>query len=140
MPNAGWLKVGLWLIRREDPHDLGVPQLFRVTKIEEEFIQLEGVEPGSASRVKIKYLHDFYQASRFFECDDCQREPGSPTLCTDCLHRRTQFLISGDARCELPRFCTRAYSEYPEVYLPMECPTPKRPTVIPNRYQRKWVI
>lgn len=119
MPNAGWLKIGLWLIRRGDPDDLGAPQLFRITKIVKEFIELEGVEPGSTGRTKITYLHDFYLAPSFFECDDCQRNPGSPTLCTDCHHRRTQFSISGNVSCELPRFCSSDYSDYPEAYLPM---------------------
>jgi len=142
MPNAGWLKVGLWLIHRDDPRDplKGTNELFRITKIVREFVELEGLNPGSTGRTKIEYLHQFYQAPSFFECDDCQRKPGSPTLCADCLHRRTQFSISGDVKCELPRFCSRAYLKYPEGYLPMECPTQKRPKVIPNRYHRKWVI
>lgn len=142
MPNAGWLKVGLWIIRREDPHDLVkvANHLVRVTKIVRGFIETEGLEPWSNGRTKIEYLHQFYQAPSFFECDDCQRKPGSPTLCADCLHRRTAFSISGNIKCELPRFCSRAFRNYSEVYLPMECPTPKRPRVRVSRYKRPWVI
>jgi hypothetical protein len=136
MKKPGWLKIGLWLIRREYPNDL-----FRVSKIVREFIELEGLQPGSSGRVKISYLHQSYLTPRFFECDDCRRKPGSPTLCENCIQRRYAFSMGGGTKCELPRFCSKTYLKYPEGYLPMECPTQDSSTrVTLSRYQRPWVI
>jgi hypothetical protein len=140
MPNVGWLKVGLWLIHKEDPHDLvkRINTLFRVTKIVHDFIELEGLEPESKDRIEIKYIHQFYQAPKFFVCDDCCRKPFNPILCKYCLQRRTAFPING--KCELPRFCTQVNLGYPEILLPMEFPTQERPKDILSRYKRPWVI
>jgi hypothetical protein len=142
MPNPGWLQIGLCLIRKEDPHDLvkGVTHLCRVVRIIHEFIELEGLEPGFEGRTKIDYLHQFYQAPGYFECDDCCRKPGIPTLCGDCLRRRNDFYTSGSTRCDLPRFCSRPYTKYSSGLLPMEFPIQERPKDIPSRYKRPWVI
>jgi hypothetical protein len=137
MVRPGWLQVGLHLRSKETPNDL-----FRVTKIVQEFVELEGINhpEDNKHRTKIDYLHAFYWASDYFECDDCRRKPGAPTLCSDCLRRREEFYSNGRLKCELPRFYSKPYNGYPTAFLPMGLPNGDVPVVRLSRYQRKWVV
>jgi hypothetical protein len=45
----------------------------------------------------------------FIECDECRVKPGSPTLCQDCLERRSAFYMTGT--CRPPRVCSPEVQE-----------------------------
>lgn len=135
MPNPGWLQVGLWLRGKSDPEGW-----FRVNKVFPYFVELNGPHPCTEPLLaKVEFIHSYYLSPRYFECDDCRRKPGIPTLCYDCLQRRQEFYASGEHHCELPRFCSTPFLEYNECWLPMDGPK-YIPLVRVPRYKRPWVV
>jgi hypothetical protein len=42
--------------------------------------------------------------SEYRECDECRIKSGAPTLCQDCLERRSEFHRTGS--CRPPRVCS----------------------------------
>lgn len=136
VPRPGWLKVGLWLLRVDDPK--GPP--VKITKIARGWVDLHDESGDIHCRVKLTHIQEFYFATAYFECDDCCRDTKSPTHCGPCLRRKCAFSISGNHHCELPHTCKRAFRAYPVSKLPMGPPKQGRSKVIPTRYERKWVI
>lgn len=135
MLNPGWLQVGLWLRSKSEPENW-----FRVNKVVPDLIELQGPYPSNTPHLaKVEYLHSYYLSPTYFECDDCRRKPGSPTLCSDCLKRRTEFSKGGNHYCEFPRFCAIPFLKYGECGLPMECPPYVHPVRL-SRYKRSWLI
>lgn len=136
MPNAGWLKVGLWLKDKSNPNNW-----FRLNKVIPDFVELRGPHPyPDLHLAKIEYLHAYYVAPTYFECDDCRKKPGAPTLCADCYQRRKEFYERGESYCRLPRFCSNPFLAYNACGLPMDGPKYVPPAVRLPRYQRKWII
>ena len=135
MLNPGWLQVGVWLRSKKYHEDW-----FVIHRVVPEIIELEGPYPKAEFiRAKVEYLHSYYLAPKYFECDDCKRKPGSPTLCADCLKRRKEFYDSGEHHCELPRFCSNPFLRYDDCWLPMEGPK-YTPPIRVSRYRRSWLI
>jgi len=135
MPMPGWMRVGLWLRDKEEPD-----KLYQVTEIKGKFVWSKEKDPGTGERrTRYDYIHSVFLATNFYECDDCRRKPGSPTLCQDCLERRIELSRKKPNRCRLPRLCDKAYrTEYDYINLkPAELPDNQ---VVPTRYERKWVI
>lgn len=108
----GWLQLGLWLRRREEPE-----QLVKVTRITRWWIELQSSTSDLLCRTKTQYLRDFYEAPAHFPCDDCARE-NPKTLCGSCLRRKTALSIGG--KCELPHPCEHPFKAYPRTKLPLE--------------------
>lgn len=126
----GWLRVGLWLRKKPSL------ELLKVTEISEGRVVLEGVSPEQHMvRTSIGMLNNFFYAYEYFECDECRCKPGAPTLCADCILRRTAHSRSNPPHCELPRVCKNIYAggrislEYPKELGP-----------IPTRFQREWPL
>ena len=48
--------------------------------------------PLNMSELQAKYKHrSLYHQEEFWECPSCIMKPGSPTLCTSCLHNRAMI-------------------------------------------------
>jgi hypothetical protein len=106
----GWLKIGLGLCKGS--------KLYRVTAVGDIVTLMPlGTSTKKDLQICLEDLPKRFLSSTYFECDDCQRKPGSPELCPNCYDRRKSFAKSGNKTCTLPRFCETAYIEYPDCYL-----------------------
>jgi len=134
-PMPGWVKVGLWLRDKDSPE-----ALYQVTKVKGRFVWAREKEPGTGTHcTRIDYLHSVFLASNYFECDDCRRKPGSPTLCPDCYERRNDLSRKKPNQCRLPKLCATAYrADYD--FINLEPANEPDTRVILTRYERKWVI
>jgi hypothetical protein len=130
LPVPGWLRVGLKL------RDKASGEFFRVTVVGPTKIEVVNTcrKMRPASTFRIVGLHQTFYGLEYFECDSCRQKPGSPTLCSNCLERRTEH---GRLNyCELPSFIDR-------VYLGGLIPGTSREEIddfIPTRFERNEVV
>lgn len=105
-PVPGWLKPGLFLRHAR------TSLLYVVSSLAPDHFCLRRPPGVQEDYITSDYLnlYDLWLGTDYFECDDCRRKPGSPTLCADCLERRAQFQHGFSmASCRLPKFCSTAY-------------------------------
>jgi hypothetical protein len=140
-PVPGWLRPGLPLLDalRHEP--------YRVTRVvEPDFYVAERPTTGELGPYLISNLHRDWISPLYFECDDCRRKPGSPTLCSSCLERRTQESRTGE--CAFPPLCLTSYAggylDFCVLLTIRERDSsarglqpPKRPAARPSRFKRE---